>query len=109
MNKKKTSFVKNLVFGTFAAALILSLYVFIHEENRAMLNDKIAKEEILHERRNKLEEKQVEVQKLTSEERIIKLASEKLGMIRIHEVVDTIFVNKNEIKQTENIIVGKYE
>ena len=109
MNKKKTSFVKNLVVGTFAAALVLSLYVFIHEENRAMLNDKIAKEEILHERRNKLEEKQVEVQKLTSEERIIKLASEELGMIRIHEVVDTLFINKTEVKQTEYIITEKYD
>lgn len=109
MNKKKTSFVKNLVFGTLAAAIILSLYVFIHEENRVMLKDKIAREELLHQKRNKLKEKQVEVQKLTSEERIIKLASEKLGMTRTHEVVDTLFINKDLVNQTEKIIAGKYE
>lgn len=109
MKKGKSSFLKNLIFGTVGAALLLSAYVFFHEENRVMIKDKIAREEVLHERRNKLKAKLVEVQKLTSEERIIKLASEELGMIRIHEVVDTLFVNKDEVKKIERIIAGKYE
>ncbi|MCX7876635.1 MAG: cell division protein FtsL [Melioribacteraceae bacterium] len=90
-------------------AFSVFIYVFLISEIKRMNREKIIKQEILTERINKLEMYLVEVQKLTSESRIVSLAQDSLGLSRPEKNIEIISVSKNQIIQVENFIKGKYD
>lgn len=105
----KGSSLKSFLVIVVTAALMLFAYVAIITEIKRMNNEKITKHEMLNERHNRLDEKLVDVQKLTSEDRIVKFAQDSLGLIRPTENLETIFVSKEQIKQVEKILNEKYD
>jgi cell division protein FtsL len=104
----KNSFVK-----IFFLIVLFTATLFVYEmtlaEIEVMNKDKIKLSEIFNEKKNIIETKQVEVQKLSSEERIIRIASDSLGLIRSRSPFEILNVDKSQIEQLEKIINSKYE
>ena len=103
------SFAKNLVILTVIIVVLLFSYVYLLEEVRAYSKNKIRKEEELLGKKDELEARLVEVQKLSDEERIVKIAEDSLTMVRSLKPFEIIPVSKNQIRQIEDIISKKYE
>ena len=93
----------------FLIAMIMFVYVMIFSEIKNLNLEKLRKTELLNERKNKIELTKVERQKLMNEDRIVKIASDSLGLIIAPEQYETINVSKNQIKQIQSIVDEKYE
>ena len=107
--KRKNSFSKHLIIIAGLTAFFLFSYIYILEEVKANSRMKIRKEEELIGKKDKLEAKLVEVQQLSSEERIVKIAEESLGLIRSLKPFEIISINENQVKQIKKIVDKKYE
>ncbi len=105
----KGSSLKKFITIVVAAALILFTYVATLTEIKRITREKISKQEILNERINRIESQTVEIQKLTSEDKIVKFAQDSLKMIRPNDNLNVITVPKNQIHQIEKIVNEKYD
>lgn len=92
-----------------AAALILFSYVVLLSEIKRMNRDKITKQEALNERINRVEMKMVDVQKLMSEDRIVRFAQDSLRFIRPVDNLETITISKEQVNQILKMINEKYD
>ena len=92
-----------------AAALILFSYVVLLSEIKRMNRDKITKQEVLNERINRVEMKMVDVQKLMSEDRIVKFAQDSLRFMRPVDNLETITISKEQVNQILKTINEKYD
>ena len=106
---KQGSSIKNFIALIVTAAVILFIYVASVTEIKRMNKEKIIKKDLLNEKMNRLEAKIVDVQKLTSEERIVKFAQDSLGLIRPTENPDSIIISKDQADQIEKILKEKYD
>ena len=102
---KLTSFIVIVI----AAALILFSYVVLLSEIKRMNRDKITKQEVLNERINRVEMKMVDVQKLMSEDRIVKFAQDSLRFMRPVDNLETITISKEQVNQILKTINEKYD
>ncbi|MBI3123666.1 MAG: hypothetical protein HYZ10_04620 [Ignavibacteriales bacterium] len=102
---KLTSFIILVI----AAALILFSYVVLLSEIKRMNRDKITKQEALNERINRVEMKMVDVQKLMSEDRIVRFAQDSLRFIRPVDNLETITISKEQVNQILKMINEKYD
>ena len=100
---------KNFIVIVATVALILLSYVVVRSEIKRITRDKITKQEMLNERLNRIEMMMVEIQKLTAEDRIVKIAVDSLGLIRPVENLELISVSKDQIKQIEKLLNEKYD
>lgn len=100
---------KSFISITVSIAVVLFLYVAVITEIKNMNRERLTKIEKLNEEHNRIEAKMVEIQKLTAEERIIKIAQDSLGLIRPKENLETIQVSKEQIKQIEKLVNEKYD
>ncbi|MFC2134517.1 hypothetical protein ACFLTH_07865 [Bacteroidota bacterium] len=107
--KSKNSFSKHLIVIAGLTAFSLFSYIYILEEVKAHSRIRIRKEEELVGKRDKLEAKLVEVQQLSSEERIVKIAEDSLGLIRSLKPFEVISVNESQVKQIKEIVDKNYE
>lgn len=107
--KKNKPFVRILTYSISLIIPSLFLYVFIMTEIRSLNKEMAQIEDEISSLQNILEQKIVEVQKLSSEERIVKIAEEKLGLVREGKQLDNLFVSKNKIHQIEKIVNSKYD
>lgn len=105
----KGSSLKNFIVIVATVALILLSYVVVRSEIKRIARDKITKQEMLNERLNRIETMMVEIQKLTAEDRIVKIAVDSLGLIRPVENLELISVSKDQIKQIEKLLNEKYD
>ncbi len=105
----KMSSLANFILIIFILAVFLFLYVAVINENKNMSKEKIDKLESLSEKQNRVQMKLVEIQKLTAEDRIVKLAKDSLRLIRPQENLDFINVSKDQIKRIENLVNEKYD
>lgn len=64
---------------------------------------------VIKSKKDKIESLLVEVQKLSSEDRIVKIAQDSLGLIRSSEDFDKIAIEEYQLKQIEKIINSKYD
>lgn len=92
-----------------AAALILFSYVVLLSEIKRMNRDKITKQEALNERINRVEMKMVDVQKLMSEDRIVRFAQDSLRFMRPVDNLETITISKEQVNQILKMINEKYD
>ena len=83
--------------------------MFFISEIKRLNREKVLKQEILTEKINKLEMYSVEVQKLTSESRIVKFAEDSLSLVRPNKNIEKIEVTKNQILQIEKLLKEKYD
>ncbi|OGV09126.1 MAG: hypothetical protein A2499_16920 [Stygiobacter sp. RIFOXYC12_FULL_38_8] len=102
---KLTSFIILVI----AAALILFSYVVLLSEIKRMNRDKITKQEALNERINRVEMKMVDVQKLMSEDRIVRFAQDSLMFMRPADNLETIAISKEQVNQILKMINEKYD
>ncbi len=108
-SKRKNNFVRNLLVVAAIAAVMLLAYVILLQEVKEMNKEKVERQDLLHEKNNKIREKFVEIQKLSSEERIVEIAENKLKMVRAENNNDVLHVSETQILQIERIIDRKYE
>jgi len=100
---------KSFIVITVAVATLLFLYVAVITEIKNMNKDKINRIEKLNEKINQVEIKNVEVQRLSAEERIVRIAQDSLGLIRPKEVLEVLQISKEQIEQTEKLVNAKYD
>ncbi len=105
----KGSSLKNFLVIVVAVAVLLFTYVVTLTEIKRINKEKIYKRQLLNERKNRIEAKVVEIQKLTSEDRIVKFAQDSLGMIRLGDNLDAIQASIEQIKQIEKLVNDKYD
>lgn len=111
-SKKKNSRVS--VAGIFKFFLlpvvaVLFSFLFLKAEIKFLNKEIYNNEKKIEVLQNQLEEKLVDVQKLSAEERIVKIAKQKLSMVRINNSVENIFVSKLKIIQIQKIVDSKYD
>jgi cell division protein FtsL len=94
---------------TVAVAFLLFMYVAVITEIKNMNKDKINKIEKLNEKMNQVELENVEIQRLTAEERIVKIAKDSLGLIRPKENLEVLQVSKEQIEQIKKLVNEKYD
>ncbi|MDP2038658.1 MAG: hypothetical protein Q8L04_14840 [Ignavibacteria bacterium] len=99
----------NFIVIVIAAALILFSYVVLLSEIKRMNRDKITKQEALNERINRVEMKMVDVQRLMSEDRIVKFAQDSLRFMRPVDNLETITISKEQVNQILKTINEKYD
>ena len=105
----KGSSLKNFIVIVTVVSMVLLSYVVMRSEIKRMTREKIMKHDMLNGKLNRIEAKLVEIQKLTAEERIVKIALDSLGLIRPVENLEMISVSKDQIMQMENFLKVKYE
>ncbi len=106
----KGSFLKNLIFLFALACIWVFPHLFLSSEiglattkernlqaNLKVLNDKI----------ERLMEK--DLRTLQDEQRIVRIASDSLGLVRSLKPFDEIIINGNRIKQIEKIVNEEYD
>ncbi len=105
----KGSSLKNFITIVAAVSFILLSYVMVRSEIKRITREKIMKHDMLNGRLNRIESKLVEIQKLTAEDRIVKMAKDSLGLIRPEENLEIITISKNQTVQIEKLLKKKYE
>jgi cell division protein FtsL len=108
MKKKKNPFVSMLLLTLVVLIFSIFIYLFSVSEIKAMNKQKNLLVERLNERTNKLETRTVEVQRLSSENRIVKMAKE-LGLIRSTKQYEILYIDSDQINQVNRIVNSKYE
>ncbi len=109
MKKQKSSFFKAFLFTALPVVIGLFIYVMINHEIKLMNRIKDNKEELLAQKNNKIRNYRVEVQKLSSEERIVSIARDSLGLVRGNEIFENLFVSNKKIDQIEKLVNDKYD
>lgn len=109
MNNEKGHFVKNfLVFMLFVSVCLFG-YVYLVHEIKSMNREIANRQNELKAKQDKIERKIVEIQKLSSEERIVQIASNELGLVRSAEYFEVLHIDKFKLERLNNIINGKYD
>ena len=106
---KQGSSLKNFILGVAVISLIMFAHVLLITEIKRINSEKIKKLEILNGKLNVEKAKFVDVQMLTSEEKIVKFAQDSLAMIRQKENLEIIVVPKDQINQIEKLVNEKYD
>lgn len=105
----KFSAFKHIVLLTLIIGGFLFAYVVLVGEIKSLNRQKLSKEELLTEKLNKVRESEVEVQRLSSEIRVVEYAKDSLGLVRSTAPFEVLSVNEAQIKQIEKIINSKYD
>jgi hypothetical protein len=107
--KKKSSFIPMLFLSLIILVSSIFIYLFSVSEIKAMNKTKNILVGKLTDRTNRLETSMVEVQRLSSENRIVKIAREELGLIRSTKQYEIIYIDSDQINQVNRIVNSKYE
>ena len=107
---KNRGFIKTLLFYFISPTVAIVFIHLILQTEIKFLYKEIDKREIeLEVLQSKLETEMVEVQKLTAEDRIVEIAKDRLGMVRIKNSVENIYLSNLKINQIKRIVDSKYE
>ncbi len=109
MKKTEINLLKLILAGIILFVPSIFVYLFTLEEFKTLTVDKNAKLEIVKQKQNNIEQRDVDIQRLSSEERITEIAKEKLGLIRATKLPLTRTVNANKIKNMEDLINRQYD
>lgn len=104
----KNKFLKNFIAFFGFTVIVLFVYVILLTEIKSMVKAKVTKQEELNEKKNKIEMKQIEIQKLTAEERIIPIAQDTLSLLKPGADIDSLMIDKKQLDYLINKINGKY-
>ncbi len=100
---------KIFFFLALIVAVAAIIYVYLVAELKLLVKEKVQKEELLQAKKSVLAEKDVQIQLLTTEERITEYAKNNLGMVRSIEKFETIKIDKLQLEQITEVINNKYE
>jgi hypothetical protein len=105
----KNKFLIQLVVGFVFFAVILSIYIVSSLEIRKLTQQQVIMEDSLKLVSEKMNEKLIELQKLSSENRIVKIAIDSLKLEYNNEGLIEINISKNKVKSLEKRINSIYE
>jgi len=104
---------KPLIFSVLFLLVIYSMlalgYVAVKQECERLTKEKVENQKALDSKLNEQVNLIADVQLYTSEERIVKIASEELNMIKRTEPEILLKVSKEKIKDVEEALKEKYE
>ncbi|GAB4153137.1 MAG: hypothetical protein Fur0015_15410 [Ignavibacteriales bacterium] len=98
-----------LIYVLVIVTSSLFVYVFTKSEVRKMLRNKDLLQEKLVEKHNQIEASLVEMQKLSTEERIVELAQAQLSMIKNIDKPKVIKISKEKLEEVQEIVRLEYE
>ncbi|MBI9070482.1 MAG: hypothetical protein JEY94_02725 [Melioribacteraceae bacterium] len=109
MSEGKKSYLRIILGLTGVVALFLLTHVYLILEIKSLSNFKKKKTEVHSLQKNVLNEKYVEIQKLSSEDRIIGIAENRLGLVRTLEQPEKLVIDKELVQKINKIVNSKYE
>lgn len=109
MSKQSKTFMPTLIYVLVIVTSSLFVYVFTKSEVRKMLRNKDLLQEKLVEKHNQIEASLVEMQKLSTEERIVELAQAQLSMIKNIDKPKVIKISKEKLEEVQEIVRLEYE
>lgn len=107
--KNKGSIATLFFYFILPTVAVVFIYLILQTEIKFLYKEIHQKEIELEIFQSKLETELVEVQKLTAENRIVEIAKNRLGMVRINNSVENIYLSKLKINQIKRIVNSKYE
>jgi cell division protein FtsL len=108
-SKSKGILASLILYVLLPSVIVIFGILFLRSEIKILYKEIYQKEKEVEILQNQLEARLVEVQKLSAEERIIEIAKQKFGMVRIFSPVENIFVSELKIKQIQKIVDSKYD
>lgn len=105
----KNNFLIKLFIYAIIIAGLFSVNVVYSIESRRLTKTKIELEDSLNLVQNKINEKVVLIQQLSSEDRIVKYSIDSLGLEYNNEGVFEIAIDKQKIKSIEKRVNSLYE
>lgn len=109
MKKSAKPLIVFVIFTFVASTFLILLYVGIKLECEKLTKEKVLTEGKLIETKNWKTNLIAQDQALSSEERIVEIAQNELGMIRRSEPPVVLKVNKDKIEEISKAIEKKYE
>lgn len=106
----KSNFVKNLVFLIALICLWIFPHLFLSSEIDLLKNQEQNLQtslKVLNDKIERLIER--DLKSLQSEERIVRIATDSLGLVRSLQPFDEVVVDGNRIKQIEKIVNEEYD
>ena len=106
----KSNFVKNLVFLVALICLWIFPHLFLSSEIDLLKNQEQNLRislKVLNDKIERLIEN--DLKPLQSEERIVRIASDSLGLVRSLKPFDEVVIDNNRVKQIEKIINEDYD
>ncbi|PKL89236.1 MAG: hypothetical protein CVV23_06195 [Ignavibacteriae bacterium HGW-Ignavibacteriae-2] len=107
--KKKKSFIGGLIFSLSVLVGTLFIYLFTLNEIKMLNKEKDNLETLLSQKISKREMLIVELQRISSEDKIVKIATESIGLKRSQEVYKKIYLDEKLVERVVNIVNKKYE
>ena len=107
--KNRVSISTVLFYFILPTVAVVFIYLILQTEIKFLYKEIDQKEKELEILQSRLETELVEVQKLTAENRIVGIAKDRLGMVRINNSVENIYLSKLKINQIKRIVDSKYE
>ncbi len=107
--KKDKFFYEVLVVLLLTIVSAVFIHLYILTEIKSMAKEKVRLEEQLVTAQNKIERSIVELQRYSSEARIVEIAKKELGLIRSTKPFQRIVIEEDEVKKIERIVNSKYE
>ncbi len=105
---KNKFLIKSILLFVFVA-VVLSVYIVSSLEIRKLTKQKVTMEDSLKLVSEKINERMIEIQKLSSENRIVKIAVDSLKLEYNNEGIIEINLSKNKIKSLEKRLHSIYE
>ncbi|HET56512.1 MAG TPA: hypothetical protein ENN33_15045 [Ignavibacteria bacterium] len=106
----KSNFLKNLIFLSALVCLWIFPHLFLSSEIRLLKREEQNLQSKLKVINDKIERIIAqELRTLQSEERIVRLGIDSLGLVRALKPFDEIVIDANRIKQIEKIVNRNYD
>jgi cell division protein FtsL len=109
MNKSAKPLIIKIIFLLVVVTSIVLISIGLRFKYEELMREKSKLNNMLKEERTKKVNLIADYQAYSSEEKIISVAENNLGMIRRTQPKMTITVNKNLIKKTNEKLKSKYE
>lgn len=106
----KSNFVKNLIFLFALICLWIFPHLFLNSEIDLLKNQEQNLQLSLKSLNDKIERlMERDLKSLQSEERIVRIARDSLGLVRTLQPFDEIIIDGNRVKQIEKIVNEEYD
>ena len=109
MNKKNNTFVGELFFFMILLIGSLFIYLFALSEIKVLSKEKDNLENLVSQKTNDKEQLLAELQILSSEDRIVRIAADSIGLVRSSKIYESIYVDELIIDRVGKIVEDKYE
>ena len=109
MRKSAKPLILLVMFYMVTITLFVLGYVSIKLKCEELTKQKVLAEQELEDRENRKLNLLAQQQSLSSEDRIVPIAENELGMVKTAEPPDVLTLDKNEIEKISKIIKEKYE